>query len=73
VLEVRIAKTLGVAAIASSLLLGGCLGKKKTNTQQSQTGPAANDSVAPDKVLYQRSVDDMSKGHYRWPGFPCKP
>jgi outer membrane protein assembly factor BamD len=64
VLEVRIAKTLGVAAIASSLLLGGCLGKKKTNTQQSQTGPAANDSVAPDKVLYQRSVDDMSKGHY---------
>jgi len=62
---VRIAKILGVATIAGSLLLGGCLGKKKTTaTQQSQTGPAANDSVAPDKVLYQRSVDDLNKNHY---------
>lgn len=60
----RIAKILGVGTIATSLFLGGCLGQKKANTQQSQTGPAANDSVAPDKVLYQRSEDDLSKGHY---------
>ncbi|HXN65121.1 MAG TPA: outer membrane protein assembly factor BamD [Candidatus Acidoferrales bacterium] len=60
----RVAKTLGIAAMVGSLFLGGCLGKKKTTTAATQTGPAANDSVAPDKVLYERSEQDLSKGHY---------
>ncbi len=64
VLELRVARILGIAAMVGSLFLGGCLGKKKTTTAGTQAGPAANDSVAPDKVLYERSEQDLSKGHY---------
>jgi len=55
---VNSAKLLGVAALSGALALTGCFGKKKA---AAQTGDPNN--VAPDKVLYERSLDDIAKGH----------
>jgi outer membrane protein assembly factor BamD len=60
---VKLVRTSGVALAAVCLLLGGCFGKKKINPQDTQGAPVS-DSVAPDKVLYQHSVDDINHGHY---------
>ncbi len=59
----KIVRTWGIVLLGSSLLLGGCFTKKKINPQLTQGAPV-NDSVAPDKVLYQRSLDDIAKGRY---------
>ena len=48
----------GVLAITGALALTGCFGKKK---QTAQVGNPAD--VAPDKTLYERSLDDIAKGH----------
>jgi outer membrane protein assembly factor BamD len=60
---VKLVRTSGVALAAVCLLLGGCFGKKKINPQDTQGAPVS-DSVAPDKVLYQHSLDDINHGHY---------
>lgn len=59
----KLVRTSGIALAAVCLLLGGCFGKKKINPQDTQGAPVS-DSVAPDKVLYQHSEDDISKGRY---------
>lgn len=43
--------------ILAATLLGGCLGKKKV-------APVAGASAEPDKVLYNRAVEDMKHGRY---------
>jgi len=46
------------AVLLASLLLGSCFGKKKPNQ------PAVGTSAEPDKVLYERAVEDVRKGRY---------
>ena len=53
--------TLLAVALVAALLAGGCLGfghKKKT-------GEEASGSVAPDKVLYDRAMNDVKHGRYQ--------
>lgn len=59
----KLVRTSGIALAAVSLLLGGCFGKKKINPQDTQGAPVS-DSVAPDKILYQHSEDDINHGKY---------
>jgi outer membrane protein assembly factor BamD len=59
----RAPRAVGLAVLCGSLLLAGCLRKKHLNPQETQGAPVS-DSVAPDKVLYSRALDDINKGHY---------
>jgi outer membrane protein assembly factor BamD len=43
--------------LLASLLLAGCFGKKKSQ-------PVAGTSAEPDKVLFERAMADIKKGHY---------
>lgn len=54
----RTAKIYALVALAAVVTLTGCFGKKK---QSAQVGNP-ND-VAPDKTLYERSLDNIAKGH----------
>jgi outer membrane protein assembly factor BamD len=47
-----------VLLLLASLALAGCLGHKKNNK------PEVGASAEPDKVLYERAMEDMRKGHY---------
>ncbi len=47
-----------VAPLLASLLLVGCLGSKKSKQ------PEIGTSAEPDKVLYDRAMEDIRKGHY---------
>jgi len=47
-----------VAPLLASLLLAGCLGGKKSKRPETGT------SAEPDKVLYDRAMEDIRKGHY---------
>ncbi len=46
------------ALLLATLLLGGCFGKKKS------TQPAANASAEPDKLLYERALEDIKHGRH---------
>jgi outer membrane protein assembly factor BamD len=50
-------KSLG-ALLLATLLLGGCFGKKKTAQQ------GIGSSAEPDKVLYERALDDIKHGRH---------
>ncbi|MGH9681290.1 MAG: hypothetical protein ACRD4Y_15190, partial [Candidatus Acidiferrales bacterium] len=43
--------------IVTASLLGGCFGKK-------QAAPVAGSSAEPDKVLYDKSANDIKHGRY---------
>ena len=54
----RTAKIYGIIALVGAMTLTGCFGRKK------QTAQVGNpNDVAPDKALYERSLDDIARGH----------